>query len=41
MGVQAEVRPNYAISAEGKRFLMLKPVEQKQAAPTQINVVLN
>jgi len=34
-------RPNYDVSADGQRFLMLKPVEQEQAAPTQINVVLN
>ena len=32
--------PNYDVSADGQRFLMLKPVEQ-EAAPTQINVVLN
>ena len=33
--------PNYDVSPDGLRFLMLKPVEQAQAAPTQINVVLN
>ena len=33
--------PNYDVSLDGQRFLMLKPVEQAQAAPTQINVVLN
>jgi Tol biopolymer transport system component/predicted Ser/Thr protein kinase len=33
--------PNYDVSADGQRFLMLKPVEESQAAPTQINVVLN
>jgi Tol biopolymer transport system component/predicted Ser/Thr protein kinase len=32
---------NYDISPDGQRFLMLKPIEQAQAAPTQINVVLN
>ena len=32
-------RSNYDVSPDGQRFLMLKPVEQ--AAPTQINVVLN
>jgi Tol biopolymer transport system component len=32
--------PNYDVSPDGQRFLMLKPVEQVQA-PTQINVVLN
>jgi eukaryotic-like serine/threonine-protein kinase len=33
--------PNYDVSPDGKRFLMLKPTEQAEAAPTQINVVLN
>jgi len=33
--------PNYDVSPDGQRFLMLKPTEQEQAAPTQINVVLN
>jgi hypothetical protein len=33
--------PNYDVSRDGQRFLMLKPVEQAQAAPTQIDVVLN
>jgi eukaryotic-like serine/threonine-protein kinase len=33
--------PNYDVSPDGQRFLMLKPVESAQAAPTQINVVLN
>jgi Tol biopolymer transport system component len=33
--------PNYDVAPDGQRFLMLKPVEQAQAAPTQINVVLN
>ncbi len=32
---------NFDVSPDGQRFLMLKPVEQEQAAPTQINVVLN
>jgi len=32
---------NYDVSPDGQRFLMLKPVEQEQAAPTQINVVLD
>jgi len=32
---------NYDVSPDGQRFLMLKPVDQAQAAPTQINVVLN
>jgi eukaryotic-like serine/threonine-protein kinase len=32
---------NYDVSRDGQRFLMLKPTEQAQAAPTQINVVLN
>ena len=34
-------RPNYDVSPDGQRFLMVKPVEQEQAAGTQINVVLN
>jgi Tol biopolymer transport system component len=33
--------PNYDVSRDGQRFLMLKPTEQAEAAPTQINVVLN
>jgi eukaryotic-like serine/threonine-protein kinase len=32
--------PNYDVSPDGQRFLMLKPSEA-EAAPTQINVVLN
>jgi len=32
---------NYDVSPDGRRFLMLKPTAQEQAAPTQINVVLN
>jgi eukaryotic-like serine/threonine-protein kinase len=33
--------PNYDVSRDGQRFLMLKPNEQEASAPTQINVVLN
>jgi len=33
--------PNYDVSRDGQRFLMLKPSEQEASAPTQINVVLN
>jgi Tol biopolymer transport system component/tRNA A-37 threonylcarbamoyl transferase component Bud32 len=33
--------PNYDVSSDGQRFLMLKRVEQAEAAPTRINVVLN
>jgi hypothetical protein len=33
--------PNYDVSPDGQRFLMLKPSEQAAAAATQINVVLN
>jgi serine/threonine-protein kinase len=33
--------PNYDVSPDGQRFLMVKPVGQEQAVPTQINVVLN
>jgi eukaryotic-like serine/threonine-protein kinase len=32
---------NYDVSPDGQRFLMLKPTEQAQASPTQINIVLN
>jgi Tol biopolymer transport system component len=32
---------NYDVSPDGQRFLMLKSVEQAEATPTQINVVLN
>jgi eukaryotic-like serine/threonine-protein kinase len=32
---------NYDVSPDGQRFLMLKPSEQAEEAPTQINVVLN
>jgi Tol biopolymer transport system component len=33
--------PNYDVSPDGQRFLMLKSDAQEAAAPTQINVVLN
>ena len=33
--------PNYDVSPDGQRFLMLKPAEQERTAATQINVVLN
>jgi eukaryotic-like serine/threonine-protein kinase len=33
--------PNYDVSPDGQRFLMLKPTEQSEEGPTQINVVLN
>ena len=33
--------PNYDVSPDGQRFLMVKGSEQEAAAPTQINVVLN
>jgi eukaryotic-like serine/threonine-protein kinase len=34
--------PNYDVSPDGQRFLMIKPSEASEAAaPTQINVVLN
>jgi Tol biopolymer transport system component len=32
---------NYDVTPDGQRFLMLKPSESAEAAPTQINVVLN
>ena len=34
-------RPNYDVSPDGQRFLMLKAVQREQAPLTQINVVLN
>jgi len=34
-------RPNYDVSLDGQRFLMVKPIEQEQVAPAQIIVVLN
>jgi len=40
-GAGADSGANYDVSPDGQRFLMLKPTEQAQAAPTQINVVLN
>jgi serine/threonine-protein kinase len=33
--------PNYDVSPDGQRFLMVKSNESAQVAPTQINVVLN
>jgi serine/threonine protein kinase len=33
--------PYYDVSSDGQRFLMLKPVEHAQVAPSEINVVLN
>jgi len=33
--------PNYDVSPDGRRFLMLKPKEPEAVAPTQIYVVLN
>ncbi len=35
------VRPNYDVSPDGERFLMLQPVGQKDAPVTDIHVVLN
>ena len=34
-------RANYDVSADGQRFLMIKPIEEAQVAPAQVNVVLN
>lgn len=34
-------RPSYDVSPDGRRFLMLKPVEQNGTGTTRINVVLN
>jgi hypothetical protein len=39
--VSAGTTPSYDVSPDGQRFLMLKPIEQTQLAPNQINVVLN
>ena len=33
--------PDYDVTPDGQRFLMLKPSEQEQVATTQINIVLN
>jgi hypothetical protein len=33
--------PNYDVSPDGQRFLMTKPSDAGDAAPAQINVVLN
>jgi Tol biopolymer transport system component len=33
--------PNYDVSSDGQRFLMVKPSEKERSASTQINVVLN
>jgi len=33
--------PNYDVSHDGQRFLMIKPKDAGDAAPAQINVVLN
>ena len=33
--------PNYDVSPDGQRFLMLKPADTGESAPTQINIVLN
>jgi len=33
--------PNYDVSLDGQRFLMLKPNEQEASPPARINVVLN
>jgi serine/threonine-protein kinase len=35
------LRPNYDVSPDGQRFLMLKPTQQQETALTQIHVVLN
>jgi hypothetical protein len=33
--------PNYDVSRDGRRFLMVQPSTQENATPTQVNVVLN
>lgn len=40
--LQSPVRvSNYDVSADGQRFVMIKPSEPAESSPTQINVVLN
>jgi serine/threonine protein kinase len=39
--LQEGTLPNYDVSPDGQHFLMLKSTEPAQAAPTQINGVLN
>ena len=38
---ERQYAPTSDVSPDGQRFLMLKPSEQEQSAPTQINVVQN
>jgi eukaryotic-like serine/threonine-protein kinase len=33
--------PNYDVTPDGQRFLMLKPSDTSEATPTQINLILN
>jgi hypothetical protein len=33
--------PNFDVSPDGQRFLMLKPADTGESGPTQINVVVN
>ena len=35
------MNPNYDVSPDGQRFLMVKPGPEQEQTPTQINVVLN
>jgi hypothetical protein len=35
------VRPNYDVTPDGQRFLMLQPIHQKDAPVSEIHVVLN
>jgi hypothetical protein len=40
--INSSLSPDYSVSADGQRLLMLRLVDQPQAAPlTQINVVVN
>jgi len=41
LSTTSEPGPYFDVSPDGQKFLMLKPVTQEQATPTQINVVLN
>jgi len=41
-GINGSLSPNYSVSADGQRFLMLKAMDQPQSAPlNQIQVVVN
>ncbi|HEX7795047.1 MAG TPA: hypothetical protein VF456_11880 [Vicinamibacterales bacterium] len=33
--------PNYSVTKDGQRFLMIKRIDQQEESPTQINVAIN